>query len=304
MKVSIVLRVKNEGKTLDKVLTSVKEQEFKGELEIVIVDSGSTDNSLNIARSHGCRIVKIAPEDFSWGYALNLGAQKAEGDFIIYLSGHCVPVNNKWLEELLRPFDDPLVGGVYSRNVPIPGVDPFEAVELVYFWFSPGELTPVEADSFSNAACALRKKCWDKVKFDEILLFCEDGEWAMRAKNAGWQIIYNPASCVYHSHPVKVETIYKRWFCRCYAAKEIQSFTRDGSPLYLVYKTFQYSFFDLKYLIKNKSILQFWKIPFYEAIRQIGGYLGARAAMKGIKFKKWNDVKIPGFIKSLGPFIE
>jgi len=92
MSVSIVLRVKNEARMLHDVLQGVERQNYRGDMDVVVVDSGSTDGTLEIARAHNCRIFCIKPEDFSWGYALNLGAEKSTGDFIAYLSGHCVPV--------------------------------------------------------------------------------------------------------------------------------------------------------------------------------------------------------------------
>lgn len=304
MKVSIVLRVKNEGKTLDRVLEGVARQRFEGNLEILVVDSGSTDNTLEIAQKHGARIVHIPPEKFSWGYALNYGAGQSSGDVIVYLSGHCVPVDDSWLGALLEPFDDPKVAGVYSRHVPIPGVDPFEAVELEYFWFPPGTGELVESESFSNASCAVRRKTWEVVPFDETLLSCEDGEWAIRARNQGWKILYQPKSRVYHSHPPRLETIYLRWFWRCFSAKKVLPFTRDGNLFYQAYKTLQYGFLDLKYLLKHNMLSRFWRIPFYELVRQWGGYKGARAALQGEDFQKWNDVKVPRFIKWVRPLVE
>ena len=302
--VSIVFRVKNEGRTLDQVLEGVKSQKFDGTPELLVVDSGSTDNTLAIAESRGCRIVHIRPEEFSWGFALNLGAEKAKGDYIVYLSGHCEPVDDRWLENLLSPFTDPAVGGVYSRHVPIPGVDPFEAVELESFWFPEREGGPVESGSFSNASCALSRKAWEAVRFDETILSCEDGDWASRARKAGWKIMYQPRSMVFHSHPPRLETIYLRWFWRCYTAKKILPFTREGGLAYLFFNMFRYGFLDLCYLVKTRRILRFWKIPFYELVRHIGGYNGARAANRGKKFKKWNDVRVPGWMEAIRGIVE
>ncbi len=304
MNVSIVLRVKNEGRTLGRVLAGVKRQRFKGDIELIVVDSGSTDNTLEIARAHNCRIFHIKPEDFSWGYSLNYGAEKSSGEFIVYVSGHCVPVNDRWLDTLLAPFEDARVGGVYSRHIPLPEIDPFEAIELEYFWFPPGKNKPVESDSFSNASCAIRRETLEAVRFDETLLLCEDGEWAMRARKAGWKIMYQPRSQVYHSHPPKLETIYLRWFWRCYSAKSFNPHTRDGNLLYLFYKTLLYCLLDLKYLWQVKMLSKFWKIPFYEIVRQTAAYRGGRAALAGKKYHKWNDVRVPYHLECLRSIIE
>jgi len=304
MKISVVLRVKDEGRTLDQVLNGVRRQPFTGELEFVVVDSGSTDRTLEIARAHNCRIVQIRPEDFSWGYALNFGAEHSTGDIVIFLSGHCVPVDENWLAALLAPLDDPQVAGVYSRHVPIPGVDPFEAIELEYLWFPAGDGRPRESLSFSDASCAIRRTIWDKIKFDETLLLCEDGEWAMRVRKAGGKIIYNPVSMVFHSHPLKLETIYFRWFTRCYSAKQFDRRTRDGQPLYLVYKTLLFSFLDLRYLLREGMWGKVWKIPFYEMVRQGAGYQGARAALRGDPIAKLSSVTMPPYFNRLRSLLE
>ncbi|HRR30179.1 MAG TPA: glycosyltransferase [Candidatus Sumerlaeia bacterium] len=304
MSVSIVLRVKNEARMLHDVLQGVERQNYRGDMDVVVVDSGSTDGTLEIARAHNCRIFCIKPEDFSWGYALNLGAEKSTGDFIAYLSGHCVPVDEFWLENLLAPFEDASVGGVYSRHVPIVEIDPFEAIELEYFWFPAGSGEPTESDAFSNASSALRRSTWESVKFDEKLLMVEDGDWANRARAAGWKIIYQPRSKVYHSHPPRVENIYRRWFSRCYAAKKILPRTREGSLLYLMYKTLLCGWLDLKYLARHGLLSRFWQIPLYEAARQLGAYNGARAAIAGKPFDRWHDVPVPRILEKLCKPIE
>ena len=304
MKISIVLRVKNEGRTLNEVLERVKSQDCHQEMELVLVDSGSTDNTLDISKKHGCRIFHIPPEDFSWGYALNYGAEKSTGDVIIYLSGHCIPVDDHWLSSLLAPLEDETTGGVYSRHVPRPEVDPFEAIELEYFWFPPSKTGTRISESFSNASCAVRKKTWENVRFDESLLSCEDGEWAWRAGNNGWKIVYQPESRVWHSHPPRIQNIYLRWFWRCYTAKKFMSFTREGSLAYLFFNLFRYSLLDLGYLGKVGMPSKFWKIPFYEIVRHSGGFLGARAAVKHMEFEKWGEVKVPKWMKPLRKIIE
>lgn len=304
MSVSIVLRVKNEARTLNDVLRAVERQRYGEDIDLVLVDSGSTDGTIEIARAHNCRIFFIKPEDFSWGYALNFGAEKASGDFIVYLSGHCVPVDEFWLEQLLAPFKDAAVGGVFSRHVPIPEIDPFEAIELEYFWFPAGGGEPIESDAFSNASCALRRATWEAVKFNEQLLSLEDGEWANRARAAGWKIIYQPRSMVSHSHPPRVENIYRRWFWRCYAAKLNLPKTREGSLIYLAYKTLLCGWLDLKYLARHRLLRRFWQIPLYESVRQLGAYHGARAALAGKSFTRWHDVPVPSLLQKFCKPIE
>ena len=123
MRASIVLRIKNEDKTLREVLQKVFEQEYSQPYEVIIVDSGSTDASLKIAQEFETRIFEIEPEKFSWGYAINFGVEKSQGEFVVFLSSHCVPTNSLWLKNLLKSFDDPTIAGAYSRQIQHENID-------------------------------------------------------------------------------------------------------------------------------------------------------------------------------------
>ena len=94
--VSIVIRTKNEAKYLGKVLNLLLKQTFKN-FEIIIVDSGSTDQMLEIVKKFPIRLYKISQKDFTYGYSLNYGINKAKGKYICILSGHSIPISNNWL---------------------------------------------------------------------------------------------------------------------------------------------------------------------------------------------------------------
>ena len=104
-KCSIVVRCFNEEQHISKLLSGISQQTIK-DLEIVLVDSGSTDKTLRIASRYPVRIVHINPEDFSFGRALNRGCEAATADFIVMASAHVYPVYNDWLEKLLSFFQD------------------------------------------------------------------------------------------------------------------------------------------------------------------------------------------------------
>jgi prophage antirepressor-like protein len=87
-----------------KKLKGIKNQKTSSEIEIILVDSGSTDNTVKIAEKEGVIIVSITPEEFSFGYALNIGCEKATGDILLFASAHVYPVYNNWIEKILEPF--------------------------------------------------------------------------------------------------------------------------------------------------------------------------------------------------------
>src|SRR3954447_18852087 len=113
MKASIVIRCLNEARHLPKLLDSLARQTLKP-FEVIVVDSGSTDNSVEISRSKGARVVHIAPEQFSFGRSLNVGARNVSGDIIIIASAHTYPESEHWLERLIEPFEDADVALAYG----------------------------------------------------------------------------------------------------------------------------------------------------------------------------------------------
>src|SRR5262245_58301301 len=111
--VSIVIRALNEADHLPALFSGLDHQNRRAE-QVILVDSGSVDETAAIARAHGAQIVNIAPIDFSFGRALNLGCGQATGDVIVVVSAHVYPLDEKWLDALVAPFEDEHVGLVYG----------------------------------------------------------------------------------------------------------------------------------------------------------------------------------------------
>ena len=105
-KLSIVIRCYNEEEHIGRLLSGIMQQTVK-DVEVVIVDSGSTDATLSIASRYPIRVVHIAPQEFSFGRSLNRGCAAATGDILVFASAHVYPLYDDWLEKLVRPFDDP-----------------------------------------------------------------------------------------------------------------------------------------------------------------------------------------------------
>src|ERR1022692_1653605 len=118
MRCSIIIRSLNEERYLDQLLLSIAEQSVPAsEREIIVVDSGSTDSTLDIARRHSCRILHIRRQDFSFGRSLNIGCDTAKGAILVFISGHCVPASGQWLADLTRPMHESNVAITYGRQI-------------------------------------------------------------------------------------------------------------------------------------------------------------------------------------------
>lgn len=286
---------------MDAVLRGVANQIGVDPPELVVVDSGSTDDTLAIAERHGAKIVHIRPEDFTWGGAINTGIEAASGEIVVLLSGHCIPVGERWLTDLLAPLENPRVAATASRHVPDLAIDPLEAVELLEDY--PGGNEPVEGGAFSNASGALRRSVWETIRFDPGLVSNEDGEWASRVRAAGHTLVYCPASRVVHSHPPCVDVVYKRLFWRALTGVQLYPGCRDGQWLYLFYRMAKYLWKDLVSLTRAGRPWSFWRAPFYEIVRQGGRFRGARMAGKIDMRSRYAGLEIPRWLRRFDPIL-
>ncbi|MFX0023955.1 MAG: glycosyltransferase family A protein, partial [Candidatus Hermodarchaeota archaeon] len=128
---SIIIRTKNEERYLEHVLLMLKKQTYRN-FEIVIVDDNSTDKTVEIAKKYNCKIVKIPEGKFNYPYACNFGIRESIGEYIVFLSGHSIPINTEWLEKGLKNFKSEKVAGVYAYPLSHYGVTPFQ--RMLYFF--------------------------------------------------------------------------------------------------------------------------------------------------------------------------
>ena len=199
--VGVVIRTLNESELIGRCLETLGAQRGEFDLDVLVVDSGSTDATVEIAQEHSARIATLSPADFDYSKALNLGIEQVRGEIVISISAHAVPVDNGWLEQLTSHFADPNVAGVFTRQIPWPG-SPWQEVHRLGHQFGPIRRTYSEADVaevvFSNAASAIRRSAWSEHRF--TLPAVEDIDWARRVLSAGWTIVYEPDVSVFHSH--------------------------------------------------------------------------------------------------------
>jgi len=217
--ISIVIRCKDEEKFIGLTLKKIFEQEINMPFEVIVIDSGSTDRTIEIVKNFDVELYQIAPEAFTFGYALNYGIERAKGTIIVNISAHCIPYNNQWLSELVRPIMEGNADATYGRQIPVEGVNPFEEVSL-YKHFPEDEKKKGRVP-FSNAACAFLKEMWIEMSFDEDMPSWEDYLWYLLMKDR-YGFKYCPDSIVYHSHPFSLEWLKRRAFIDGQAFKLIR----------------------------------------------------------------------------------
>lgn len=197
---SIIIRTFNEARYLSQTLEAIARQKGPGR-EVIVIDSGSTDDTVAIACSHSVRVYEIAKESFHYSSALNLGAQLARGRFLVNLSAHAVPQTDTWLANLVTPMqEDESVAGVCGREVPLEDwASPFER-KLLHDMFRPEKRVMTESFFFSNANSSIRRDLVLEIPFDEDIDWGEDQVWAHAVHQRGFTTLYTPESPVAHSH--------------------------------------------------------------------------------------------------------
>ena len=219
--VSIIIRTFNEQRYLNELLETIKHQKNNlYDIEIIIVDSGSTDSTLIIAQFYECRILHIKKEEFTFGRSLNIGCGGALGSFLVFISGHCIPVNSDWLESLIKPLETNLVSYVYGRQE---GRDfsKFSEKQLFSKYFTENTNIPQKGFFCNNANAALKKEVWDSFKFNEHLSGLEDMYLAKQLCENGHSVGYIAKASVYHIHDENWSQVRNRYEREAIAMQKI-----------------------------------------------------------------------------------
>ena len=226
MKISIVIRSYNEEEHIAKLLSGIAAQTIK-DIEIIVVDSGSTDATLSIASRYPVRILLIPKEDFSFGRSLNMGCKAATGDLIVLASAHVYPVYKDWLENLIKPFEDPKAALVYGKQR---GGETTKYSEEQIFkkWFPENSSARQIHPFCNNANAVIRRQLWEQMPYDETLTGLEDLDWAKRAVQRGYRIVYSNKAEVKHVHNESLLNIYNRYRREAIALKTIYPHERFG----------------------------------------------------------------------------
>ena len=219
MKCSLVIRAYNEAEHLPRLLEGISHQTIK-EVDLILVDSGSTDSTIAIAEASGAKVIRIAAEEFTFGRSLNLGVQAARHELIVIASAHVYPVYPDWLECLLRPFENDKVAVVYGKQRGT-RTSKFSEHQIFQQWFPEAD-TPRQPSPFcNNANAAIRRSLWEGHPYDESLTGLEDLAWARWAQSQGWDIAYSSKAEIIHSHNETPRDVLNRYRREGMAFKQI-----------------------------------------------------------------------------------
>ena len=197
-KISIIIRTKNEERWIVSCLQKIFSQKLKN-IEVIIVDNQSKDKTIKKIKEFPVKIINI--KKFLPGKAINLGVKKSSGEVIVCLSAHCLPVDDNWLENLIKPLKNRKVAGVYGRQQPMPYSTDLDKRDLITI-FGLDKKIQLKDPFFHNANSAFRREVWKKIPFDNSITNIEDRIWGKEVISKGYKIVYQPSASVFHWHGV------------------------------------------------------------------------------------------------------
>jgi len=278
--ISVLILTKNAGQRFEKVLSSVFSQCIEETYEIILIDSGSNDETLSIAQRFDTKIIKINPQDFGHGRTRNFAVRACKSEYVVMMVQDAIPKNENWLRELITPFKEYSdVAGVFSRQIPYQDASIFEKA-FISFYYGPdhkvlekkGKLS-IDDVFFSNVSAAIRRELLLRFAFDEDLIMSEDQAWARKALEGGYRLVYNPKSIVYHSHNYSLIKAFQRFFDSGVSLRNLGLIEKGNYR-----KGLQYLLFEFKYCFKGLGvagfIFSFPHLMLYEFLRFSGFILG------------------------------
>src|SRR5690242_17919757 len=209
--VSIILRSFNEGWALRETLSALRAQDYAN-WELIVIDSGSTDGSVELIRAAQPRhFVQIAPQEYNPARVMNQGMQLARSETGIFLNADATPQGRHWLRPLVAALQDQQTAAVFGRQVPRPDCRAVFAHDYERC-FGPARESARWDHFFSMASSGIRRDIWSRRGFDGRMQYSEDDEYTRWCRAQGWRVVYVPESVVMHSHNYTPLQAWKRSF--------------------------------------------------------------------------------------------
>lgn len=292
---SVLLITRNGLPILRRVLEAVQRQETDWPYEVIAVDSGSSDGTVEALHAAGVRVVSISPSEFGHGRTRNHAASLARGEYLVFLVQDAIPADEFWLSRLVDACRVADVAGAYSRQLPRPdsallthyltlGTTPVNPERQVKRLPPDTALSSLEAHSrfqlalFQNASSCIRRDVWEVHRFAD-LPYGEDIDWGRQVVEAGHAIVYEAGSTVHHSHDRSAMYAMKRAYADHRQAYHLFGLRMVPSVLSML-RYAGWSIIDAwRWLWQRPEptsgrLLAMARVPLYVSARAFGAWLG------------------------------
>ncbi len=286
--VSIIVLTLNEEKNIALCLSGIFSQHTNLRYEVLVIDSSSSDRTVEIASTFPVTIHRIQRNEFHHGGTRNLGARLSAGKYLVFLAGDAYPVSEHWLETLIQPMaNDEMLAGIYGKQIPKPGCDPINAFRMSWNYNDEKLLKKKNLQnhlghrlaSFSTVNCSIRRTAWEAHHFREDIPIYEDYAFAQQTLDEGKSLLYEPLASVYHSHNLGTWDILYRYYFSGYILHRLNAadnldgrFTSEGR---------RYFVHGVTTLFKEKKYL--WVVKFI--CHTMAGYGGLLIGKQKARFE-------------------
>ncbi|WP_090738048.1 glycosyltransferase family 2 protein [Paenibacillus sp. Mc5Re-14] len=309
---SVIIPTKNGGDIFKKVLVEVLNQDLGAPFEIVIVDSGSSDGTVEFIQglqnqNENILLKQIMPKEFGHGKTRNLGASLASGKYLVFITQDALPYDQFWLKNLVSCFDlDESIVGVFGRHLPYDDCDIFEKHNIITHFNNFGTETTIyylddqerynREEGYRHLLCyysdnssAMRKEIWNTIPYPEVD-FAEDQLWARQIIERGYKKAYSPQSVVYHSHNYTFKQQFKRYYDEYKGLYHIYNYASVKSVFLLPAYIAKHFISDVRFLRHNTNISRKRKLYWaaYSLVKNTVRYSGAYLGVLGNKYTSLN----------------
>jgi rhamnosyltransferase len=290
---SIIIPTKNEEANIGLCLGAIFAQSVDFPFEVVVIDSGSRDGTMEIVRKYPARLLEIAPTEFHHARTRNLGGTVSSGKYLVFLSGDAFPADKGWLSALVRNFRDPTTAAVYGRQLPKPNATPERAFFMNHRYGTERLVKTANSNGagkyllyqFSNVNSAIRREVWEQTPFPEDINAYEDFSFAVQVVRQGGTIVYEPDAAVFHSHNYGLMKAFKQYFDngvvygrrQIWDGKQKDRMRSDG---------LKYLWNEMNYLVGCGAGRRLPYVLCYEGVRYVGIILGRQERLLPEAFKR------------------
>jgi rhamnosyltransferase len=278
--VSVVVPTLDGGPLFVHLCNHLRALRARLEVDVLVIDSGSTDGTPEHAERAGLRVHRIPASEFGHGRTRNLGVRMARGEVVCFLTQDVLPVTPDWPLRFAAALADPAVAGVYGRQVPRDATTMemfFVALnypgERIRFDPAPGGHHPRPGRVlFSNAFSAVRRSVALQVPFIDGIPVSEDQAWALQVLERGMSIAYEPGAEALHAHRYSLRGLFRRTFLVGQALSKIgidRGATLGESVRFLAG--------EVAYFVRQGHTHRLPQLLAYELIRWAGFQAGRRA---------------------------